>query len=86
MFLCFTGSGRTLREGPLESSPVMKILKKYFASSWVLVHELRAGTNDSSSLSDEMKQKYRRTLDTYRYILILKKKPLTDYFGKHFSF
>ena len=51
----------------------MKILKKYFASSWVLVHELRAGTNDSSSLSDVMKQKYRRTLDTYRYILILKK-------------
>jgi len=44
----------------------MKILKKYFASSWVLLHELKAGTNDSSMPAD-MKQKYRRILDTYSF-------------------
>eukprot|EP00795_Rhopilema_esculentum_P003227 gene3227-1546_t len=35
------GSGRTLREGPLESSPILKLLKKHFISSWSLIAELK---------------------------------------------
>ena len=36
----FLGSGRTLREGPLESSPIMKLLKQHFISSWSLLAEV----------------------------------------------
>lgn len=35
------GSGRTLREGPLASPPVMKFLQKNFISSWSLVARLK---------------------------------------------
>lgn len=35
-----TGSGRTLRETVLESSPVLALLNQSFVSSWSLVKEL----------------------------------------------
>lgn len=43
MFLLFvfTGSGRTLRDGPLESSPIVHLLMEKFISSWTLVAELK---------------------------------------------
>lgn len=39
-FLCMTGSGRTLRETVLESSPILALLNESFISSWSLVKEL----------------------------------------------
>ena len=41
--VCFAGSGRTLRDGPLESSPIVRLLKEKFISSWTLVAELKVG-------------------------------------------
>lgn len=42
LFPLFTsvGSGRTLRETVLESSPVLALLNQSFISSWSLVKEL----------------------------------------------
>lgn len=39
-FLCMPGSGRTLRETVLESSPILALLNESFISSWSLVKEL----------------------------------------------
>lgn len=36
------GSGRTLRETVLESSPVLALLNESFVSSWSLVKELES--------------------------------------------
>ena len=68
-FTIVVGSGRTLREGPLESSPIKKILKEHFANSWVLIHELKSSVNDSS-LSATLKHKYNATLGVYRYVIL----------------
>lgn len=38
--LCVPGSGRTLRETVLESSPILALLNESFISSWSLVKEL----------------------------------------------
>ncbi|KAI8481488.1 skeletal muscle fiber development [Branchiostoma belcheri] len=43
-----TRSGRTLREGPLESSPILKMLSDHFVSTWVLVAELEDIKTNSS--------------------------------------
>ena len=41
LLLCTSGSGRTLRDGPLESSPIVRLLREKFISSWSLVAELK---------------------------------------------
>lgn len=40
--LASAGSGRTLRETVLESSPVLALLNESFVSSWSLVKELES--------------------------------------------
>lgn len=42
IFLPSVGSGRTLRETVLESSPVLALLNESFISSWSLVKELES--------------------------------------------
>lgn len=38
------GSGRTLREGSLESAPVLRILGEKFISGWSLVADLEVNS------------------------------------------
>ena len=45
LFVFITGSGRTLRDGPLESSPIVRLLMEKFISSWTLVAELKVCDN-----------------------------------------
>lgn len=42
VYLPSVGSGRTLRETVLESSPVLALLNESFVSSWSLVKELES--------------------------------------------
>ncbi|CAH1261485.1 SELENON [Branchiostoma lanceolatum] len=56
-------SGRTLREGPLESSPILKMLADHFVSTWTLVAELESVKSNSSV--PEHKKLAKMALDSY---------------------
>eukprot|EP00794_Sanderia_malayensis_P020397 gene20397-22410_t len=59
------GSGRTLREGALESSPILELLEKHFVSSWSLVADLRdLSANKTESL---VRNAAKICLDTYKF-------------------
>uniref|UniRef100_A0A2K5KUP1 Selenoprotein N n=1 Tax=Cercocebus atys TaxID=9531 RepID=A0A2K5KUP1_CERAT len=48
-----TGSGRTLRETVLESSPILTLLNESFISTWSLVKELEELQNNQENLSHQ---------------------------------
>ncbi|KAM7375954.1 hypothetical protein PAMP_005708 [Pampus punctatissimus] len=64
--LCFsTGSGRTLRETVLESSPVLALLNQSFISSWSLVKELENMQADEQNPA--LSEKARLHLEKYNF-------------------
>ncbi|CAH3171495.1 unnamed protein product [Porites evermanni] len=65
LLFCTLGSGRTLRDGPLESSPIVRLLREKFISSWSLVAELK---NIAANATDaEIKTAAKSHLDSYRF-------------------
>uniref|UniRef100_K1QGY7 Selenoprotein N n=1 Tax=Magallana gigas TaxID=29159 RepID=K1QGY7_MAGGI len=63
----FAGSGRTLREGPLASPPVMKFLQKNFISSWSLVARLKKLSHSKDSF---VAKAAADTLEAYSYTYV----------------
>ncbi|CAH1276960.1 SELENON [Branchiostoma lanceolatum] len=58
------GSGRTLREGPLESSPILKMLADHFVSTWTMaIAELES--MKSNSPVPEHKKLAKMALDAF---------------------
>ncbi|XP_019715183.1 selenoprotein N-like [Hippocampus comes] len=64
-YLWSVGSGRTLRETVLESSPVLALLNQSFVSSWSLVKELE--NMQADELSPALSEKARLHLDKYTF-------------------
>ncbi|EDO40205.1 predicted protein [Nematostella vectensis] len=60
-----SGSGRTLREGPLESRPVLQLLQDNYVNCWSLVEELKKISKDGSD--QEMANIAQISLDNYRF-------------------
>ncbi|CAH1261483.1 SELENON [Branchiostoma lanceolatum] len=57
------GSGRTLREGALESSPILKMLADHFVSTWTMAAEVKI--IKSNSPVPEHKKLAKMALDAY---------------------
>lgn len=62
----FIGSGRTLRETVLESSPVLALLNQSFISSWSLVKEL-----ENLQVSSYSSEKSKKVVQLLKNVLIL---------------